>query len=165
MAVRVVQVGAEMSATVFGLVARLLEELGEEGRETGALDRTGLERGWRAEERRQFAFLALAPDGSAVGVTTVAETFAIYAQGHYGIIHEMYVVPEHRSAGVGAQLIGAVKSLGRARGWRRIDVTAPESAIWSRTRTFYERQGFVFAGPKLKCVLSQGDVPVVPEAG
>src|SRR5262249_23567580 len=142
MPVRVVQVGAEMSATVFGLVARLLEELGEEGRETGALDETALEGRWREEAPRQFTFLALAPEGSAVGVATVAETFAIYAQGRYGIINEMYVTPGHRSAGVGAQLIEAVKTLGRTRGWRRIDVTAPESAVWSRTRTFYERQGF-----------------------
>lgn len=146
-------VGPESAGLVLGLVAALLRELGEEGDEAGTLDEAALTDAWREEQPRQFAFLARGRDGAAVGVVTVTEAFAFYAGGRHGIINEMYVAPSHRSSGVGGQLIRAVASLGRAKGWRRIDVTAPESARWARTRRFYEQQGFVFAGPKLKYLL------------
>jgi GNAT superfamily N-acetyltransferase len=87
-------------------------------------------------------------------VATLSIAFALYANGNYGIINEMYVVPEQRSEGVGALLIEAIKSYGLQQGWHRIDVTAPESDRWIRTKLFYENLGFVFTGPKLKLHLS-----------
>ncbi len=83
----------------------------------------------------------------------MVETFAIYAGGRHGIINEMYVAPAHRSSGTGARLMAEAAVVGRERGWRRLEVTAPEAPRWSRTRAFYERQGFAFAGPKLKLML------------
>ena len=83
----------------------------------------------------------------------MSETFAIYANGCYGVINEMYVVPEHRSSSIGAGLVDAAARHGRSRGWRRIDVTAPESDRWVRTRRFYQSLGFVFTGPKLTLLL------------
>lgn len=149
----VIQADVKQAPVVFGLIHQLLRELGEEGDEAGHLDEASLEEAWRARRDQHFAFLALEKDASGIGVVTVAESFAVYAGGAYGIINEMYVAPRYRSAGVGARLIEAVKTFGRARGWRRVDVTAPESARWTRTRRFYERLGFVFAGPKLKLLL------------
>ncbi|HZY98599.1 MAG TPA: GNAT family N-acetyltransferase [Candidatus Baltobacteraceae bacterium] len=81
------------------------------------------------------------------------EVGAIYANGPYGIIPEMYVVPSGRSTGVGRRLIERAVEIGRERGWSRIDVTAPESPAWERTVRFYESCGFRFAGPKLKKTL------------
>jgi GNAT superfamily N-acetyltransferase len=75
------------------------------------------------------------------------------ANGNYGIINEMYVAPEYRSAGIGVRLVEAAKNFGRHQGLTRIDVTAPESKRWERTRHFYEKQGFVFSGPKSKFLL------------
>ena len=40
-----------------------------------------------------------------------------------------------------------------ASGWRRIDVTAPETARGRGVRHFYEQNGFSYAGPKLKRLL------------
>ena len=151
--ISVKRVTLEGADVVFDLVDQLLRELGEEGDESGTLDRGGLTRAWRSDEARQFAFVAFDGDAPA-GVATVAEAFAIYANGHYGIINEMYVAPGYRSGGVGGLLVDAVKALGRERGWRRVDVTAPESERWARTRRFYERNGFRFTGPKLKSLLS-----------
>lgn len=149
----VTEAGLERAPEVLDLVTRLLAELGEEGEETGALDPRSMTQAWESEGGRHLAFVAR--DGSrAVGVMTISETFALYAQGHYGVINEMFVLPECRSRGVGAMLLEAAKALGQRRGWRRIDVTAPESIRWDRTRRFYERQGFQFTGPKLKYLLS-----------
>lgn len=147
---RIVPVDSQSIPRVIALVAKLLFELGEEGDEVGTMDTAVLSAYWRAEGERQHAFLALAPDGTAIGTVTVSETFAFYANGPYAIVNEMYVEPSYRSTGVGRQLVDAVRDLGNLKGWRRIDVTAPESPRWQRTREFYERAGFTFAGPKLK---------------
>lgn len=137
-------------AIVLDLVHRLLVELSDDPAEFA---------GWSAEEVRpvlessgnQFAaFLAQAPGGEAVGVATLTEAVAAYAQGRYGIISELYVAPAYRSLGVGALLLTAVSQFGRDRGWRRLDVTAPPGGRWQRTVDFYRKNGFVFTGPKLR---------------
>ncbi len=138
---------------VFDWVMRLLNELGEEGEELGALAEDKVLQAWREMEDRFHVFAARTGAGDICGILTLAEAFAIYANGNYGIINEMYVAPEYRSAGIGAKLVDAVKEFGKQRGWTRIDVTAPESERWERTRRFYEKQGFVFTGPKLKFLL------------
>jgi GNAT superfamily N-acetyltransferase len=138
---------------VLDLVERLLAELGEEGQETGLLPKRALAASWARRGPAVSAFLAFDDGGRAIGVTTLSESWAAYAGGAYGIVNEMYVAPEHRSRRVGARLIAAVREHGRRRGWRRIDVTAPESPRWDRSRRFYETLGFVFTGPKLKLLL------------
>jgi GNAT superfamily N-acetyltransferase len=138
---------------VLDWVVRLLVELGEEGDDLGELNREKVLSDWRNAGDRFQIFVSQSENGEITGVLTVIETFAIYANGNYGIINEMYVSPEYRSAGVGAELINAVKKYGKERGWTRIDVTAPESERWAKTRRFYEKQGFAFTGPKLKILL------------
>ncbi|MEZ6194828.1 MAG: GNAT family N-acetyltransferase [Planctomycetota bacterium] len=136
------------------LVQALLDELGDEARESGRLDRAGLAARARSRSDGHSVFLAEDAAGRALGTLTLVETFAFYAGGAAGIINELYVRPEHRSDGVGAALIAAAAERGRERGWRRIDVAIPEDPRWTRTRVFYEREGFVFAGPKLKLLLA-----------
>ena len=148
----VTRAGADDRADVMALVDALLRELGEEGEEAGELDHVGLGGAWLARPGT-WTFLARGDDGQPLGVLTLVESFAIYASGAYGIINETYVVPAARSAGVGRALIDAARAVGRERGWSRIDVTAPESPRWSRTRAFYEREGFAFTGPKLKLLV------------
>lgn len=150
---RIGRVGLESAAPVLDAVTRLLDELGEEGEETGPLNIAAITRLWREAGEHFAVFAARAGDGTIVGVATVAEAFAMYANGPYGIINEMYVAPNHRGSGIGRALIAAAAAFGRGRGWSRLDVTAPESPRWHRTRAFYEREGFVFTGPKLKLLL------------
>jgi len=153
MEIRIERLTVQDALTVFDWVLRLLQELGSEGDDLGSLDEKKVLQGWREAGERFQVFAAKTSSGQIVGVMTVVETFAIYANGNYGIINEMYTTPEFRSAGVGAMLVDAAKEYGRKRGWERIDVTAPESQGWERTRHFYESQGFAFTGPKLKFVL------------
>lgn len=138
---------------VLALVDALLRELGEEGEEAGSLPLEALAAQIASLGERHVTFVATDAGARIVGVLTLATSFAIYAAGEYGVINEMYVVPDERCARVGALLIAAAAAHGRARGWRRIDVTAPESERWRRTHVFYERNGFVFTGPKLKLAL------------
>ncbi|HNB51404.1 MAG TPA: GNAT family N-acetyltransferase [Anaerolineales bacterium] len=137
-------------ATVLTFVEKLLIELSDEGDEFSGLDRGKTLRDIAANADRFNPFLAKNERGEVVGVMTVVETFAIYAGGNYGVIDELYVAPEYRSQGVGEAFIEAVKALGKAKNWVRVDVTAPPEEKWRRTVAFYERQGFVFTGPKLR---------------
>ena len=154
--VEIVRVGTEAADVVFELVLALLRELGEEASDLGTFERDRVLAAWRERERGYRVFLARDADGKAVGLLTLTGSFAIYANGPYGLIDEMWVAPDWRSRGLGRDLLNAAKALGRELGWSRIDVTAPESARWARTRAFYEREGFAFAGPKLKFPLSAG---------
>jgi len=124
--------------------------LREEGDDQGISDRDRVKRHWFENSSRFTAFIARNENDLPVGVITLSECFAIYAGGNYGIIDELYIVPEYRSKKIGQRLLETVKDHARQKGWKRIDVTAPAGDKWARTVRFYEREGFVFTGPKLK---------------
>lgn len=94
-------------------------------------------------------FLALNEDEDAVGVITVVESMSLSAGGKYGVINELYVVPDYRSEGVGKMLIDFAKEIGSERGWTRIEVTTPGDEF-GKTLHFYEREGFFKIGPRYK---------------
>ena len=155
MIVAIERLGMENAGLALEMVLCLLTELGEEGDELGTLDSSKVLEAWSRSREAVHIFVAGDLGGHPVGIMTVVESFAIYANGSYGIINEMYVVPSHRSSGVGHQLIQAAKEFGVERKWTRVEVTAPESDRWARTRAFYQREGFRFAGPKLKLLLQE----------
>jgi len=153
MKISVIELTPQEAPIAFDWVLRLLKELGEEGDELGALAENHVLQEWKRAGDRFHVFVAKNDSGEILGILTLAEAFAIYANGNYGIINEMYVDPKYRSAGIGAMLVDASKEFGKQKGWTRIDVTAPESERWDRTRRFYEKEGFLFTGPKLKFLL------------
>jgi GNAT superfamily N-acetyltransferase len=152
--------GQDDIPVVVALVAELLAELGEEGREFAALDRTGLaaDVGAGIASGRFVALLARGSGGGSdpIGVLTLAEAFAIYAGGRYGIIDEMYVRPDSRDRGIGKALLEGAASLARERGWSRLEVTAPEDDPAGAAACFYERRGFRSSGTKLRKMLEPG---------
>ena len=150
MSIRIERVGIESADLVFRTVMALLRELGAEAEDVGELDEARLRSAWSASSDRFHVFVARADSGDVAGLATLCETFAIYANGNYGVIDEMYVAPGFRSQGLGKRLVDAIKAFAREKDWTRIDVTAPEGQGWERTRRFYEREGFSFTGPKLK---------------
>jgi GNAT superfamily N-acetyltransferase len=150
--VNVVVAGPEQWDVVERFVVALLAELGNEGDELGSIG-SHVRSLWETQPGRMRAVIAYGDGGEPLGLLTLVEGFAIYANGLYGIIAEMYVVPHARSSGVGRRLIECAAEVGNKRGWSRIDVTAPESPAWERSVRFYESCGFRFAGPKLKKTL------------
>jgi len=113
-------------------VARLVDGLLSElsGTPSELKERAATAPSLLALEDRFFGFLAY--DGAeAVGVMMVSESHAIYAGGAFGIITELYVVPSLIRRGAAPHLWGA--TLGRERGWRRLEVGLPHQPIWARS--------------------------------
>lgn len=82
----------------------------------------------------------------AVGFASVYGSRAIYAEGIFGTIPELYVRPEYRQRGIGRKLIEALRALGVQRGWKRLEVTTPPLPEFQGTLAFYEREGFAVTG-------------------
>lgn len=88
-----------------------------------------------------------------IGFVTVYEGYALYAEGVFGTMAELYVRAEYRSRGIGNILIQSVKEFGNMRGWKRLEVTTPPLPYFDGTLSFYEREGFeISGGRKLKRV-------------
>ncbi|PKK83179.1 MAG: hypothetical protein CVT49_09710 [candidate division Zixibacteria bacterium HGW-Zixibacteria-1] len=151
--IKIIRAGIDKAEFVIEYVNRLLEELGDEPQTSAEADIEKIVDAWRENENRFTVFIACDMNDQPAGVITLAECFAIYAGGNYGIINELYVSPEFRSREVGRRLLDTVKEYAVERGWKRIDVTAPSGERWIRTVKFYEREGFIFTGPKLKYYL------------
>ncbi len=139
---------------VAGLVGALLSELG------GQTDATQLAAVATSllGTAEVTGSLAFAPEGTdpdvPVAVIMLNQCAAIYAGGLFGEITELYVRPEYRARGVAARLIEAAAATGRARGWARLEVGAPPQPAWQRTLAFYQRNGFLETGPRLRRLLS-----------
>ncbi len=140
---------------VADLVAELLTELsGGSEVEPGSLEEVA-----RTLLKRDdvTGSLAIDPDGPdpdmPVGIILLNQCAAIYAGGIFGEITELYIRPDYRSRGVAARLLSAAEATGRARGWARLEVGAPSQPAWHRTLAFYQRQGFLETGPRLRRLL------------
>lgn len=82
------------------------------------------------------------------------ESYALYAEGAFGTIPELYVRPEYRTNELGLRLVSQAKAFGTSRGWTRLEVTTPPLPKFDRTLAFYEREGFaITGGRKLKISL------------
>ena len=97
-------------------------------------------------QEKYFVFLARAADGRAIGFIALYESYALYAEGVFGTIPELYVRPSCRKQRVGYELVSAAKLFAHSRGWKRLEVTTPPLPEFDRTLAFYEREGFAISG-------------------
>ena len=106
------------------------------------------------DREKYFVFIARNNDDNGVGFVALYESHALYAEGSFGTIPELYVRPEYRSKDVGLSLVSQAKSFGTSRGWKRLEVTTPPLPQFDKTLAFYEREGFtITGGRKLKVAL------------
>ncbi|MDE3036761.1 MAG: GNAT family N-acetyltransferase, partial [Nitrospirota bacterium] len=92
-----------------------------------------------------------AAGGAVLGFLALYESYALYAEGAFGTIPELFVRPASRSCGVGRALLAEAKRIGQSRGWTRLEVTTPPLPQFDRTLAFYRQQGFcISGGRKLK---------------
>lgn len=103
---------------------------------------------------KYFVFVAREDGGNLVGFVALYESYALYAEGSFGTMPELYVRPAFRSNHVGLSLVSQAKSFGTSRGWKRLEVTTPPIPQFDKTLAFYEREGFaITGGRKLKVAL------------
>ncbi|WP_445368773.1 GNAT family N-acetyltransferase [Methylomonas sp. BW4-1] len=81
-----------------------------------------------------------------MAVSTITETYALYAGGKIGVIQEFYVIPEFRCSGVGALLIEQIRSYGQRRGWSCLELCTPPLPEFERTLSFYQHNGLMPVG-------------------
>ena len=89
--------------------------------------------------------------GENIGFVSLYESFALYAEGAYGTMPELYVRPKWRSNHIGNKLLNKVGEFAKSKNWHRIEVTTPPLPEFDRTLEFYQRNGFeITGGRKLK---------------
>ena len=142
-----------IAAMVGELLTEIMSDIGVQAfnfdlAETVARLREFLARG------KYFVFVARDSHGKVVGFVALYESYALYAEGSFGTIPELYVRPDYRSKGVGCRLLSEARLFGKARGWKRLEVTTPPLPQFEKTLAFYEREGFaITGGRKLKVLL------------
>lgn len=105
-------------------------------------------------DEKYVVFVAEGADAGPVGFIALVESHALYAEGAFGIIPELFVRPAFRSQAVGMLLVEQAKAYGKSRGWTRLEVTTPPLPQFDKTLAFYERDGFaITGGRKLKRAL------------
>lgn len=103
---------------------------------------------------KYFVFIAYGANDMPAGFIALYESYALYAEGAFGTIPELYVRPEYRSQELGQHLISQARAFGESRGWSRLEVTTPPLPQFDRTLAFYEREGFsITGGRKMKVTL------------
>lgn len=106
------------------------------------------------EHEKYFVFVAQNEHAAPIGFITLFEGYALYAEGAFGTIPELFVRPAFRSQNVGQQLLEQGKIFGSLRGWKRLEVTTPPLPQFEKTLSFYEREEFaITGGRKLKVLL------------
>jgi len=81
-----------------------------------------------------------------IAVATFNEIYALYAGGKIGAIQEFYVIPEHRSTGIGKLLVNEVRTYGKNNNWSCIELCTPPLPEFERTLSFYQTNGLVPVG-------------------
>ena len=143
----------EIAAMVGELLGEITNAIGVQAFNFDLEETTGRLKDFLDREK-YFVFVARKESGHAVGFVALYESHALYAEGTFGTIPELYVRPEYRSNHVGFRLMSDARSFGTSRGWKRLEVTTPPLPQFDKTPAFYEREGFaVTGGRKLKLAL------------
>lgn len=95
----------------------------------------------RFQHNQSVLFLALQPNGTAVGFTQLYPSFSSVSAARSFILNDLYVAPEARRSKVGARLLEAAATYGRAVGAIRLSLS---TAIDNETaQALYASQGWV----------------------
>ena len=94
----------------------------------------------RLQHNQSVIFVALQEDGSAVGFTQLFPSFSSASAGRIFILNDLFVAPEARRHGVGAALLEAAASFGRAAGALRLTLSTEVSN--EAAQALYEANGW-----------------------
>jgi GNAT superfamily N-acetyltransferase len=122
---------------VVRLVSELMIELGFREFDGAGVDE--IFRDFIQSEARGYVMLAESNE-NICGVCTVSIVMALRTKGVYGIIQEMYVLPEIRGQGIGEKLLEAALEYAQSVGCRMVEVGTPPEG--SRQGRFYQGGDF-----------------------
>lgn len=144
---------AELAVMVGELLAEIMSVIGIQAFNFDLSETTDRLKDFLNREK-YFVFIARDNGEKPAGFIALYESYALYAEGAFGTIPELYVRPEFRSNELGLRLVSHAKDFGASRGWSRLEVTTPPLPQFDRTLAFYEREGFsITGGRKLKVAL------------
>jgi GNAT superfamily N-acetyltransferase len=91
-------------------------------------------------------------EGALVGILGASWQRAIHVPGRYATIQDLWVHPDWRSRGIGAELVEAMAAIARREGVGRIEVGLPREdfAAIEQTEAFYRGAGFEHLGPRMR---------------
>ena len=143
----------EVAVMVGELLAEIMNAIGVQAFNFDLAETTSRLQDFLNREK-YFVFVARGESGNPAGFIALYESYALYAEGAFGTIPELYVRPQYRTNGLGLHLVSQAKSFGIARCWTRLEVTTPPLPRFDKTLAFYEREGFsITGGRKLKVSL------------
>lgn len=143
----------EVAVMVGELLAEIMNAIGVQAFNFDLAETTSRLQDFLNREK-YFVFVVRSESGRPAGFIALYESYALYAEGTFGTIPELYVRPEYRANGLGLRLVSEAKSFGASRGWTRLEVTTPPLPQFDRTLAFYEREAFAISGGrKLKATL------------
>ena len=93
-----------------------------------------------------YHVMAAFDENTIIGFGAICESHSLYAEGSFGIIQELYVLPEYRSKEVGKFLIQEIVSFAKEQKWKRLELCTPPVPEFDRTVDFYKSNGFEITG-------------------
>ncbi len=136
-------------------IAQLLAQLGQEvSQHTGAqIQRDKQQVQCLCEQFINQCFEAYVAlyENKVIGYISFYESFALYANGRFMTVTELFVSESYRSQNIGQQLLSIAKHIANQRNYNRIELTTPPLPAYQRSVLFYQREGFeVTGGRKMK---------------
>lgn len=93
-----------------------------------------------------YHVMAAFDENTIIGFGAICESHSLYAEGSFGIIQELYVLPEYRSKEVGKFLIQEIVRFAKEQKWKRLELCTPPVPEFDRTVDFYKSNGFEITG-------------------
>jgi ribosomal protein S18 acetylase RimI-like enzyme len=139
------------------VVAAVEELLAELGGSSPSRPQMEAEVGALLDDGALGTLLVAEDDGALVGVLGASWQRAIHVPGRYATIQDLWVDPEWRSRGIGAELVDALAAIAREQGVGRIEVGLPREtfAAIEQTEAFYRGAGFEHLGPRMRRLLDE----------
>ncbi len=135
---------------IIDLLKRLYTELGEEAESVRFLTHNLVQDMIRSGKTE--IYLAKHNNEKIVGILTLTECQSIYAGGKYGLLDEMYVLPEFRSAEIGKGFVDKAVAVANEKKWKRIDVTTPLNSGGKEQLNFIKAGDSSIQGKSLSCL-------------
>ena len=93
-----------------------------------------------------YTVIAAFDNDNIIAFASLCESHSLYTEGAFGIIQELYVMPEYRSQSIGKDLVREIVEFAKTKDWKRLELCTPPLPEFERTFEFYQDNGFERTG-------------------